>query len=80
MVLAGSVEALKDAGDGGDLVEAEHRPRQVGQHEHDKDDHHYHRHSDISPIFRGLRKLVLMCFFLLKSHLKISFTSFCSEY
>ena len=42
MVLAGSFEALKDAGDGCDLVEAEHSPRHVGQHEHDKDDHHYH--------------------------------------
>ena len=50
MVLAGSVVALEDAGDGGDLVEAEHRPRHVGQHEHHEDDHHYHRHSDFSPV------------------------------
>ena len=56
MVLAGSVEALEDAGESGDLVEAEHCPRHVGQHEHNKDDHHYHRHSDIPPIFRGLQK------------------------
>ena len=50
MVLAGSVVALEDAGDGGDLVEAEHCPRHVGQNEHHEDDHHYHRHSDLSPV------------------------------
>ena len=42
MVLAVSVEALEDAGDGGDLVEAQHSPRHVGQHKHHEDDHHYH--------------------------------------
>ena len=55
MVLAGSVEALKDAGDGGDLVEAQHCPRQVGQYEHDEDDHHYHGHSDFSPVFKRVQ-------------------------
>ena len=50
VVLAGSVVALEDAGDGGDLVEAEHCPRHVGQNEHHEDDHHYHRHSDLSPV------------------------------
>ena len=51
MVLAGSVVALEDVGDGGDLVEAQHSPRHVGQYEYHEDDHHYHRHSDISPVF-----------------------------
>lgn len=53
MVLAGSVVALKDTGDGGDLVEAEHCPRHVGQHEYHEDDHHYPRHSDLSSVVRG---------------------------
>ena len=63
MVLAGSVETLKDAGESGDLVEAEHCPRHVGQHEHNKDDHHYHRHSDIPPIFKRVTKVVINVYF-----------------
>ena len=51
MVLADSIEALEDVGDGGGLVEAQNRPWHVGQHKYHEDDHHYHRHSDISPIF-----------------------------
>ena len=58
--MAGSVEALEDAGESGDLVEAEHCPRHVGQHEHNKDDHHYHRHSDIPPIFKRVTKVVIV--------------------
>ena len=61
MVLTGSVKALEDAGDGGDLVEAQHRPRHVGQHKYHKDDHHYHRHSDISPIL-GVESVIYLFF------------------
>ena len=42
MVLAGSIVALEDVGDGGDLIEAQHSPRHVGQYEYHEDDHHYH--------------------------------------
>ena len=52
--------ALEDAGDGGDLVEAEHRPRHVGQHEHHKDDYHYHRHSDFSPVSERETDIVVL--------------------
>ena len=65
MILTGSVEALEDAGDGGDLVEAQHSPWHVGQHKHHEDDHHNHRHSDISPILgreRESQKVVTYLF------------------
>ena len=49
VVLAGHVVTLENVGDGGDLVDQERHPGNVGDHEHQHDHHHCHRHSDIIP-------------------------------